>query len=500
MVVLSALCLLLLVAVPAWAGSFGFAQVVAKARELAQRPYRAPPAVPDVLTGLSYDQYKDITFRNADQLWPDRRFHVRFYMPGLFFHHSVKINVIADGRVHEVPFSTTLFDFGTNTFDTGKLPSNLGFAGFNIRYTGYHPERTRAKTNKLISVLGASYFRVKSAAGQVGVSARGLAIDTTTAQPEEFPDFVEFWLKKPAPEADQITFYALLDSPSVAGAYRFVVKPGKTAVTDIKATLFLRKPVAQIGLAPLSSMYMYGIGDYRPPAYLRPAVHDSQGLLIHTADAKWIWRPLANPKSPSTYTFKLKDPRGFGLMQRNRDPLAYQSMSMAYGIRPSAWIEPHGDWGAGHVVLYEFSSPNETNDNIVAFWQPATRAQPGTPIHIAYSIHWGEQKPERDVGRVVDTLMTRHDMRHPTWFILDFAHGKLGQLPADSVVRGHISVGDNGKLVAHRIVRNAHVDGWRLLFKVAPVDGKPVQLRAYLSHDGQAVTETWDYVLAPTMP
>src|SRR5699024_10603974 len=139
-----------------------------------------------------------------------------------------------------------------------------------------------------------------------------------------------------------------------------------------------------------------------------------QGLLIHTADSKWIWRPLANPETPSTYTFKLDDPRGFGLMQRNRDFSAYQSVSMAYQGRPSAWIQAHGDWGAGHVVLYEYATANETNDNIVAFWQPIQKPRPGTPIHIAYSIHWGEQKPEQNIGRVVNTLMTEHDMQHPT--------------------------------------------------------------------------------------
>ncbi len=492
-----ALPLILLVVAPVRADdAFGYTQVVAKARQLAAQPYHAPPTVPKVLRDLTYDQYRDIHFRKSHELWPDSRFHVQFFMPGLFFTHAVKINVIDDNGAHPVPFSTQLFDFGSNTFDASKLPRDLGFAGFNIRYDGYHPENTLAKTNEVISILGASYFRGKGATQQFGVSGRGLAIDTTT-QPEEFPSFVEFWLQKPPPDADSVTFYALLDSPSASGAYRFVVHPGETAVTDVKATIFLRKSVAQLGLAPLSSMYMYGRGDYRPPAYLRPAVHDSQGLLIHTDTGEWIWRPLANPQVASTYTFQLNDPRGFGLMQRNRDFFTYQSMSMSYEARPSAWIEPKGDWGAGHVVLYEFSTPNETNDNIVTFWQPAKPPRPDKPVRLAYRIHWGEMGPERHAGRVVNTFMTRRDLKQPTEFILDFAGGELKNLPPDSIMKGHISTDDNGKLLYHYVERNDKINGWRLVFKIAPTTGQPVQLRAFLAHDDHAVTETWDYVLAP---
>lgn len=490
-----ALSLALFAAGAARADSFGLAQVVAKARRLAAQPYQEPPTVPDVLKRLTYDQYRAIEFRKKHALWPHCRFHVQFFMPGLFFEHAVKINVVDREGIHTVPFSAEMFDFGSNKLNASELPRDLGFAGFNLRYTGYHPDRTISKTNEVISVLGASYFRVKGASGQFGVSGRGLAIDTSTH--EKFPDFREFWLIKPAPDADQVTFYALMDGASATGAYRFVVHPGAVATTDIKAVVFLRKPVEQIGLAPLSSMYMYGRGDYRPPTYLRPAVHDSQGLLIRTGTGEWIWRPLANPQMPTTYTFQLDDPRGFGLMQRDRNFFIYQSISMNYHVRPSAWIEPLGDWGRGHVVLYEFSTPNETNDNVVAFWEPAEQPAPGKPIRLSYRIHWGAMKPEQHTGRVVDTLMTRRDLKNPTLFVLDFAGNDLKTLAADTKIEGHVSVDDNSKLLYHYIKRNDKINGWRLTFKVAPVTGKPVQLRAYLAHAGHAITETWDYVLAP---
>ena len=81
-----------------------------------------------------------------------------------------------------------------------------------------------------------------SARDQVfGLSARGLAIDTAESWGEEFPWFREFWLVTPAPNAKELTIYALLDSPRVTGAYRFAVEPGEQTRVDVECRLFLRE-------------------------------------------------------------------------------------------------------------------------------------------------------------------------------------------------------------------------------------------------------------------
>ena len=219
----------------------------------------------------------------------------------------------------------------------------LGFAGFRVHF----PVNTQAYKDEVLVFLGASYFRALGQGQQFGLSARGLAIDTAESSGEEFPRFVEFWIERPQPGAKELTIYALLDSPRATGAYRFVLKPGVTTVLDTDARLFLRKNVAKLGLAPLTSMFYFG-GNQRPSREdYRPAVHDSDGLSIREATNNWIWRPLVNPKRLLVTSFALSDPAGFGLMQRARSFEQYQDLEARYDLRPSAWIEPKGGWGTG---------------------------------------------------------------------------------------------------------------------------------------------------------
>ena len=58
-------------------------------------------------------------------------------------------------------------------------------------------------------------------------------------------------------------------------------------------------------------------------------------------------------------------------MQRDRDFDHYQDDGVFYDRRPSLWVEPLGDWGAGAVQLVEIPTDDEIHDNIVAFWVPA---------------------------------------------------------------------------------------------------------------------------------
>ena len=319
------------------------------------------------MQGLTYDRYRDIRFKPNEAWWRGAKlpFELAFFHQGFYFDQPVRINEVVAGRVREIKFSPDLFDFGANKIDRQKM-QGLGFAGFRVHY----PVNTPKYKDEVLVFLGASYFRAMGKGQVYGLSARALAVDTALISGEEFPRFVEFWIEQPAANARELTIYGLLDSKRVTGAYRFLLKPGVETVVDVKAQIFLRENVSKLGLAPLTSMFTFGENQRPRTEDYRPEVHDSDGLLIQSGTGEWIWRPLTNPKRLLVTSFALDNPLGFGLMQRDRDFSRYEDLEARYERRPSAWVEPKGKWGAGRVELVQIPSPDETNDNIVAYWVP----------------------------------------------------------------------------------------------------------------------------------
>ena len=165
-------------------------------------------------------------------------------------------------------------------------------------------------------------------------------------------------------------FYALLDGESLTGAYRFGIYPGEQTAIDVESVLFLRKEVQKLGIAPFSSMFLQGADSTRRYSTLAPQIHNSDGLSIQTQDNLWIWSPLQNPKKLAIQSFQMDNLRGFGLMQRDRRFCSYESLSLHYQDRPSAWVKASGNWGKGSLQLFEIPSDTENNDNVVVFWVP----------------------------------------------------------------------------------------------------------------------------------
>jgi glucans biosynthesis protein len=287
-------CLVAFLALAGAAHAFGFEDVAKRAAALAAQSYKPPRTeLPKAIKDLSYDQYRDIRFKPARSLWRSANlpFEVQLFHPGLYYDHPVRIYELVGGTAREVRFDPELFDYGKNQIDPATL-RNIGFAGFRVHMALNTPKYK----DEVLVFQGASYFRALGKDQRYGLSARGLAIDTALASGEEFPRFTEFWIERPDARAKEITIYALLDSQSVAGAYRFVVRPGDETVTLVKERLFLRKNVAKLGIAPLTSMFFFGENTPRPPARdYRPEVHDSDILLIHSGTGEWITRPLVNP-------------------------------------------------------------------------------------------------------------------------------------------------------------------------------------------------------------
>ncbi|HLS85638.1 MAG TPA: glucan biosynthesis protein G [Burkholderiales bacterium] len=484
------------------AHAFGFEQVAQRAQELAAAPYRRPPGLPKELQGLSYDEYRDIRFKRDRFLWGGDSglpFEVAFFHQGLYFEHPVRIHEVTPEGVRPIEFDPANFDYGKNKLDLVKLRYlNLGFAGFRVHY----PINTSGYKDEVLVFLGASYFRALGRGQQYGASARGLAIDTALPSGEEFPRFTEFWLERPAPGADSLVVHALLDSPRVAGAYRFVLRPGVDTVLEVKARLFLREGVGKLGVAPLTSMYLFGENHPAPYEDYRPEVHDSDGLAIHSSTGEWLWRPLVNPRRLLVTSFALTNPRGFGLLQRDREFMRYEDTEVRHELRPGVWIEPRGDWGAGRVELVQIPAPDETNDNIVAYWVPDQAPAPKQAYDFEYRLYWQKDAEVRPPSAwVTQSRRGRGFMKKPDdsiQFVMDWEGPALARLKPDAVVEVLVEADANAKLLEQNVWRNDPGGGWRTAVRLKRLDAsKPVELRAYLRSDGQAISETWAYVLPP---
>ena len=257
---------------------FSFQKLSEMARKLSQSAYVAPAeTLPESLKKLDYDQHRDIRFARDNGPWFGKKlpFEIQFFHLGSLFQVSVPINEVINGKTRPIKYSSNYFDYGKNKFNTEEF-KNIGYAGFRL----HTPLNTSSYYDELISFLGASYFRALAQDQKYGISARGLAIDTAVQTGEEFPIFREFWIERPTRRADSVTIYALLDSPSIAGAYKFVVTPGKTTVMNVESLLYPRKKINKLGIAPLTSMFLFGENTKNRFDDHRPEVHDSDGQMI----------------------------------------------------------------------------------------------------------------------------------------------------------------------------------------------------------------------------
>ncbi|HEY0292109.1 MAG TPA: glucan biosynthesis protein G [Hansschlegelia sp.] len=484
--------------------AFGFEDVLRRARELAGQPYDASlRELPEELRNLTFDQYRDIRFRAERALLGTGGgpFRMQMFHPGFLYRRPVVVNVVRDGIATPAPYSGSLFDYGANKFSR-PLPVDLGFAGFRLHY----PLNDPRVMDELISFIGASYFRVLGRNQVYGLSARGVAINSGGPEPEEFPDFREFWVETPAPNAERATIYALLDGPSLTGAYRFVVYPDVETVVDVTVTLIPRRPIAKLGVAPLTSMFFYAENQRRHFTDFRPELHDSDGLMLQTGAGEWVWRPLRNPKTTQISQFRNMNPKGFGLMQRDRMFEHYQDLDLNYQMRPSYWIEPREDWGEGHVELVELPTDDETNDNIVAFWVPTAPVEVGKERSFGYRLRaMSSDARLHSGGRAVNTYPTRAaalGSADPVpagtqRFIIDFAGGDLGYYLNDPSKVSVVPSTSSGAIGRTFVAPNAKIGGFRVGIDVQADTGKTMELRAFLKAGDRALTETWTFPYAP---
>lgn len=478
---------------------FAFADVAARAEALAAKPFVPPAPIPKFLRSLAAEKWRRIDYLPKKALWRGQNlpFELQFFHPGYLYEQTVPINIISEYGVGQWMFEKKLFSYPEPELRK-RVPPDLGYAGYRI----YYPLERTSPSTKIAVFLGASYFHAVGLGQVFGLSARGLAVDTGLSKGEEFPYFKEFWLRQPTADAEKITVYALLDSASVTGAYRFVIDPGRSTVIDVQARLFARKNIKKLGVAPLTSMFLFSETRDRGLTDYRPEVHNSDGLMIAAGDGEWIWRPLRNPDRLAINSFTGKGLKGFGLMQRDRHFAHYQDLDAHFERRPSAWVVPLGDWGPGRVELVQIPSDHQRNDNIVAYWVPKKAVKAGQSLDFAYRLFWQRLDPQRPpAGYVTATRIGQAsgqgDAAPAPKLVVDFAGPELAKLPADAEVGAYVDVGINGKVGGVRVIKNQISGGWRLIFTVKLDDqDHPLEMRAYLTGaDGGALTETWSYAL-----
>ncbi len=477
---------------------FSSATVDDLARALAKKPYDgARNATPEALRKLDYKAYSEIKFNPERAFFTESgsSFRAQLYHLGYLYNRSVNVNFVANGIAANVPYSPELFTFGGSGIE--RLPPETGYAGARIHY----PLNTPDIFDELISFLGASNFRVLSRGQSYGLHARGLSIDTALPSGEEFPAFREIWVEAPRSDATAITLHALLDSPSVTGAYHFKITPGAETVVDVSATLFARKDVKKLGLAPMASMFFYGESQNRSTIDYRPEVHNSDGLLIHNGADEWLWRPLRNPEALAVSDFVDNNVRGFGLMQRDRGFDHYQDLNTFSQNRPSYWMEPLGDWGEGMVELVEIPTPDELNENILAYWVPKQSLKAGESKTFSYRLHavnvvgGDESHPG---GRVVATYQKKlnppevaEDEKNIRRFMIDFSGGDLSYyLKAQNLVEVMVTT-SSGEILSRHAEPHPAIEGFRAVFDIRPKENTLADLRCYLRARGRALTEIW---------
>jgi glucans biosynthesis protein len=489
--------------------------IAKKAEQRAQKPFHSPRAdLPEILRAdnLDYDKYREIEFRHEKALWtPDNLpFRVEFFHPGYLYQEPVHIYEFTLTAVQPIRFVQDFFNYRGMQIQK-QIPANTGYAGFRLLNELNEP----GKWDEIGAFLGASYFRLLGKGQRYGQSARGLALDCgETDRPEEFPIFTDWWLGKPSREDDRLKLYAILDSVTCAGAYRFTIKPGETTIADVEAVLFFReldkvravnpdrKPIATIGLAPLTSMFWFGKSSERRFDDYRPEVHDSDGLLMQMENGEVLWRPLNNASQMGHQRFAAKDIRGFGLLQRDRNFDNYQDLFNLYQTVPGVWVEPHGPWGEGEINLVELSTSYEGLDNIVAFWDPKVKPKMMQPFHFGYTLYWTLRESDLKVtdNKVISTRVGV-DPRDPhrRQFAVDFSGPKLDPIAESAPPMAIASCSTNAAIVGNQVFRNHFDKSWRVMLKLEPKPGNndPVDIRCTLQKGEEVLSETWTYHWSP---
>lgn len=461
--------------------------VLDAASNLASQPFIPPMTVPQELLDLDYDNYRAVRYNKDAAIWGKTRtqFNIEMFAPGSIYTSGVDVAVIENGVA--VPIQIESDTFITPRDEIGELLAALDkVAGFRLHY----PINTPDYKDEFVLFQGASYFRAVSRGQNYGLSARGLAIDVAEPTGEEFPLFRRFWIERPNARSENIVVHALLDSPRVAGAYRFGIFPGAPTKLETQVTLFARTPLSHVGIGALTSMFLFGGTDRSDVPDYRNAVHDSSGLAMLNGMGEYLWRPLANPQTLQVSAFVDNNPGGFGLVQRQRTQSDYEDLQANYHRRPSSWVTPRGDWGPGQVVLVEIPTASEANDNIVAYWRPATPIEPGKPFRFSYDVAFPDDSPlPEGHGRIRRTTYGNKLATQLPQLAIDFMDLPNGIVMEELVFDASVS---DGTVLETQAEANG-LNGVRLFMTFDPEGAAMTEVRVQPRYRDEVLGETLLY-------
>ncbi len=472
---------------------FDHAMVVETARRLSKQPYKAAPAdIPEAFKNLTYDQYVSIHLHPSATIWAGDNigFALEPLHRGFIFSTPIEINLVSDDEQRRLIYDARLFDFGKIAPSTNI--GDIGFSGFRVLAPlddgGFF---------ELATFQGASFFRAVGRGQNPGAMARALSIKTADPGGEEFPAFRTLWIERPSLAADVLVIHAVIDSESVAGAYRFTLRPGEATIIDIESTLFARAALDNFGIAAMSATHLSGAIDHSRTDDLRPNVSELGGLQILTGKGEWLWRPVSNPDTLQISAFVDENPRGFGFIQRDRNFDHYEDDVQHWEARPSLWVEPIGDWSAGSVQLIEIPSESEINDNIIAYWRPKQSLAAGNEISFAYRQFWCKTPPERpDLAVAVSSRSGRGSSPKRRRFLVEFS-GEILSLPENAEIIKPNLTASPGSIVSVRTFRSADKTACRVAFELDPGGEAYSELRLALEAAEKPVSETWIYRWTP---
>jgi periplasmic glucans biosynthesis protein len=363
---------------------------------------------------------------------------------------------------------------------------DIGFSGFRL----FNTFGDQAMTEFAL-FQGATFMRALSRGQNFGAVARLLTLKPAETRGEEFPIFRAFWLERPSAGTSVLTAHGLIDSESASGFVRMTFRPGEITIIDVEMTLFARAALDHIGFGGMGSTYLFGANDRRGVDDLRPNVFETSGVQMLSGRGEWIWRPLQNPETLQISAFQDVNPRGFGLMQRDRDAASFTDDDQAFEKRPSLWIEPLGEWGPGAVQLIEIPSDSEVNDNILAYWRPKTPLAAGSESAFAYRQFWCWNSPQPiPLAITAQTRVGRAGGRRRR-FLIDFKGEGFDQVsPGD--VKPVISA-TPGSIQNMRLIALPEKKTLRLLFDLDPNNETSCELRVVLEQAGKPLSETWLY-------
>lgn len=457
------------------------------AREAAKKPFKAVPKdLPDPLSHLNYEQYVGIQAKPTSRIWANENlgFAIEPLHRGFIFSAPVEINLVTQGQARRVIYNVAQFDFG-------KLPvphiGDIGFSGFRILV----PQKGKGLTG-IAAFQGASFFRAIAQGQRFGTMARALSVKVADPRGEEFPAIRSVWIERPNLATNALVIHALIDSESLSGAYRFTLHPGEATIIDTECTLFARSKVDNFGLATMSATALSDAIDHRRPDDTRVTIADIGGLQMSTGKGEWIWRPVSNRETLQISTFVDKNPRGFGFLQRDRSFHDYQDDDQHWEVRPSLWIEPIGDWGAGGVQLVEIPSKSEANDNIIAYWRPQQILAAGSETAFAYRQFWCWNPPERPELATVSQTRSGQGSNKRRRFLVEFNGDMLAE-PSQVDSIKPVLTASPGHVTFIKTYPYPNTKSFRVLFEIDPGSEALSELRLVLEAAGKPISETWLY-------